>query len=169
MSRALRNGLAAFFAAGILAACSEGRSKQSADTIRSPSAAAFSADTVLTDSAAALGIIDSLGIRMGSVLKVLSDSGATFYDVNEADTEIHLTLPEIEAQLAAQHGRAYTSLARYAETEGNATPGYPRRLAFAHMPDGVDVKVGDYYEFSFVRENGRLHVRRIGFTNYQVD
>jgi hypothetical protein len=137
-------------------------------------------DTASGDSVAAVAILESFRaiaptggvgfdtafapqIRAASILAILSDSGLIIHDVNEEpDTTVHLTLREVEAQLTGRQGRAFESLVHLAHISSQPYSQYSE-LAFARMPGGLAVKVGGWYELTFVREGRRLRLRRVSY------
>lgn len=136
-------------------------------------------DQATGDSATAVAILDSLKaiaptggvgfdtsfippIRPGDVLAMLSDSGLTLHDVNEADTTVHLTRRQVELQLARRRGRAFTSLAHLAHIYSQPYPQYSA-LEFARGPEGLEVVIGGWYRLTFARERGGLRLRRVSY------
>jgi hypothetical protein len=188
-----RRHLVHMLALGCMAACSGERTEK--DVTSGPGAArrpstvgATTLDTTLdttrADSAGAVAALESLKaiapppgevfnaslaprIDPASVLAVVSDSGLTLHDVNEEpDTTIRLTRQEIEAQLARRSGRAFRKLVHLAYLYSQPYPQYSR-LAIGRVPGGLEVQVGNGYELTFVREGGRLRLRRVSYGRFE--
>jgi hypothetical protein len=107
-------------------------------------------------------------IKVADVLAVIPDSGLTLHDVNQpdADTTIHLNRAEIEAQLTRRAGRAFRSLVHFAHIYSEPYPQYSA-LTFARVQDGMEVKVGSWYEVTFVRERRLWRLGRVSYVELE--
>ncbi|MFL5540833.1 MAG: hypothetical protein ACJ8J0_17710, partial [Longimicrobiaceae bacterium] len=101
-------------------------------------------------------------IETDAILALVSDSGLTLDDVNEADSTVHLSREEVGAALTHRSGRAFTSLVHLAHIYSQPYPQYSS-LRFTHDPAGLVVSVADWYRVRFVREAGRMRMRRISY------
>jgi hypothetical protein len=99
-----------------------------------------------------------------AVLAVVSDSGLTLYDTNlEESPTVQLSRRQLEFQLAHRRGRAFTALVHLGYIYSQPYPQYSK-VTFQRRPDVLEASVAAWYRLRFVREGGRLRLRRVDYT-----
>jgi hypothetical protein len=106
-------------------------------------------------------------IDPAAVLAVVSDSGLTLNDTNlEESATVQLSRRQIESQLARRRGRAFTSLVHLGYIYSQPYPQYSK-LTFTRRSDVLEASVANWYRLGFVREGGRLRLRRVDYTMHE--
>jgi hypothetical protein len=104
-----------------------------------------------------------------AVLAVVSDSGLTLHDTNlKESATVQLSRQQVESQLARRRGRAFTSLVHLGYLYSQPYPQYSK-LTFTRRTDVLEASVADWYRLRFVREGGRLRLRRVDYTMMEAE
>ncbi len=99
------------------------------------------------------------------LLSFFARGGVTFHDIN-GDTTWHLTSPRLRGELGRRRGSAFDMLIHLGYIYTQPYPQYSQ-LSFVKNPAGVVVRVGAWYEVTFVRERGILHVAKVDYTELE--